>query len=291
MTTAEPSSTPPRDLTGRTAVITGANSGIGWSTAQAFVQRGAHTVLAVRDTDKGREAASRLDGSTEVVSLDLADPASVTRFTQEWGTRPIDWLINNAGISTTDLHRTADGRELQFATNHLGPFALTTLLLPRITTRIVTVSSMAERRARLDLDDLDWERRSYNGFQAYANSKQANLLFTAELQRRLDDAGSSVRALAAHPGFVATGIYDETTNPVARLAVRLVAQPPEAGALPTLHAAFADLPGDTFTGPRHLFHMRGGAQVITRSATAADPELARGLWEASERLTGVRFSL
>ncbi|MEH3155580.1 MAG: oxidoreductase [Gordonia paraffinivorans] len=290
MTPAQ-SSTPARDLTGRTAVITGANSGIGWHTARAFAARGAHTVLAVRDLDRGREAASRLGGSTEVVPLDLADPGSITRFARDWGTRPIDWLVNNAGLSTTDLRRTADGRELQFATNHLGPFALTNLLLPTITTRVVTVASMAERQARLALDDLDWERRSYSGFRAYADSKQANLLFTAELQRRLDGVGSSVRALAAHPGFVATSIYDDTSNPVARLAVRLVAQTPEAGALPTLHAALADLPGDTFTGPRHLFHMRGGAQVITRSSTAADPELARALWQASERLTGVGFPL
>ncbi|GAA2063805.1 SDR family NAD(P)-dependent oxidoreductase [Williamsia deligens] len=282
---------PPRDLDGTTVIVTGANSGIGLRTAEALASRGAHTVLAVRDVSRGEDAASHLSGSTEVLPLDLTAPESLREFVRRWGSRPVDWLVNNAGISTTDLRRTATGRELQFATNHLGPFALTNLLLPVITRRIVTVSSMAERQARLDLDDIDWERRPYKGFRAYADSKQANLLFTAELQRRLDAAGSAVTALAAHPGFVATNIYDETTNPLARLALRFVAQGPAQGALPVLHATLGDLPGDTFTGPEHLFHMRGGSQVITRSSRAADPEFAAALWDVSERITGVTFPL
>ncbi|MHA3701196.1 SDR family NAD(P)-dependent oxidoreductase [Jatrophihabitans sp. YIM 134969] len=281
---------PDTSLDGRTAIVTGGNSGIGLQVATALAERGAHLVLAVRDPERGARAAAQIPGSAEVRILDLADPRSVRAFADGWD-GPLHLLVNNAGISTPELRRTADGRELQFATNHLGPFALTNLLLPHITGRVVTLASLAERQARLDFDDLDWRRTPYKPSRAYANSKQANLLFTAGLQRRLTDAGSTVRAMAAHPGFVATSIYDETTNPVARLAVRLLAQDAHAGAQPVLLAALADLPGDTFTGPRHLAHMRGGAEPLTRSKTASDPELADRLWAVSEELTGVGFPL
>jgi len=275
------------DLGGRTAIVTGANSGVGLATARALARAGARVVLAVRNLDKGRAAAATIPGDTEVRRLDLADLSSVRAFAEAWP-GPIDLLINNAGISVPDLRRTADGFELQFGTNHLGPFALTNLLLEHVTGRVVTLASQAERMGRIDLDDLGNERHPYRESQAYNRSKLANLLFTAELQRRLDAAGSPVRAMSAHPGLVRSEIY-AASGAATRLLVRTVGQSPEEGARPVLYAAVADLPGDSFTGPSRLVHMRGAPQLINRSATARDPELARRLWSASEQLTGVRF--
>ncbi|MER6529078.1 oxidoreductase [Streptomyces sp. NPDC001508] len=280
---------PTPDLTGKTAIVTGANSGIGLATAQALAGYGAHVVFAVRDTVKGERAAAT-PGDTEVRRLDLADLASIRRFAADWR-GPIHLLINNAGISAPELGRTADGFELQFGTNHLGPFALTNLLLPHITGRVVSLASQAERTGRIDLGDLNWEHTPYKQSRAYATSKLANVLFSAELQRRLSAAGSSVLAVAAHPGFVATPLYDRSTGPGTRLMLRLLAQGPDEGALPVLYAATGDVPGDSFTGPKHWMHMRGGAELIGRSKTAQDSELARRLWDASEKLTGVCFSL
>lgn len=273
---------------GRTVVITGGSSGIGRATARALAAAGARVVLAVRDPEKGRAVAAALPGAVEVRRLDLADLASVRAFAAAWD-GPVHTLINNAGVAERTLRRTADGFEADLGVNHLGHFALTDLLLPHVTHRVVTVSSQAERGARLDLDDLNWERRPYASGRAYNDSKLANLLFTAELQRRLDAAGSSVRAVAAHPGLVDTAIYDlpagERPGVFHRLLPRF-GQDADAGALPTLYAASEDVPGDTFVGPQHLLHMRGGAQVIGRSRTARDADLARRLWEVSAELVG-----
>ncbi|GAA3568157.1 oxidoreductase [Microlunatus spumicola] len=279
----------PPDLHDRTFVVTGATSGIGRATATALARAGAgaRVVLAVRDVDKGARVAAEIPGETEVRPLDLADLSSVRAFAEGWD-GPIDVLVNNAGVSVPDLRRSVDGFELQLATNHLGPFALTNLLLPHITDRVVTLASQAERAARLDLDDLERQRTPYKEFRTYAGTKQANLLFSAELQRRLHAVGSPVRTAAAHPGFVATGM-SQGSGGLGGLMTRLLAQSPEDGALPVLYAATADLPGDSFTGPEHLMHMRGGAELINRSATAKDPDLARRLWDLSERLTGVTF--
>jgi NAD(P)-dependent dehydrogenase (short-subunit alcohol dehydrogenase family) len=276
-------------LTGRIAIVTGASAGIGLATARALAQAGAQVVFAVRDTDKGRAAARTIAGETEVRRLDLADLESVRAYAADWQ-GPIDLLINNAGVWAPDLRHTVDGFELQFGTNHLGPFALTNLLLEHVTGRVVTLSSMAERSGRIDFDDLGYERQPYRPSPAYNRSKLANLLFTAELQRRLDRAGSSVRALAAHPGFVASDIY-RTSGRLTRAFVRLLAQSPEDGALPVLHAAVADLPGGSFTGPSRMVHMRGAPELINRSATAKDPTLAARLWSVSELLTKTRFPL
>jgi NAD(P)-dependent dehydrogenase (short-subunit alcohol dehydrogenase family) len=198
-------------------------------------------------------------------------------------------------VSTPSLERTADGFELKFGTNHLGHFALTNLLLEHVTGRVVTVASQAERFGRLDFEDLNWERRPYRTSHAYNDSKLANLLFTAELQRRLDAAGSAVRAMAAHPGLVATNIYhhDGPRHPADLLwaVVLRLAQDPAHGALPVLYAAVADIPGDSFAGPRHLAHMRGAPELIGRSGQAQDAALARRLWDVSEQLTDVRFPL
>jgi NAD(P)-dependent dehydrogenase (short-subunit alcohol dehydrogenase family) len=277
------------DLAGSTVIVTGATSGIGLATARALSAANARVVLAVRDAAKGAAAAASFPGETEVRRLDLADLASVRGFAEEWE-GPIRVLINNAGVSVPTLERTKDGFELQFGTNHLGPFALTNLLLPRITGRVVSLASQIERMGRLDLDDLDWRRRPYSESRAYAASKLANVLFTGELQRRLTAAGSPVTASAAHPGLVATSMTGQTTG-LSALVTRLLAQRPEDGALPVLLAATGDVPGDSFTGPEHLMHMRGGAQRIGRSKQARDPRLAARLWEASERMTGVSFPL
>jgi NAD(P)-dependent dehydrogenase (short-subunit alcohol dehydrogenase family) len=277
-------------MTGKTVIVTGGNSGIGRATAKVLADAGARVVLAVRDPTKGKDAAQEIGGAVEVRELDLADLSSVRQFAQAW-TDPIDILINNAGVgSQGGLKRTADGFEAMFGTNHLGHFALTNLLLEHVTDRVVTVASQAERMARLDLDDPNWRERPYNGSRAYNDSKLANLLFTAELQRRLTSSGSRLRAIAAHPGFVSTNIY--VTGEPKRLSfgslfIRVAAQNPDAGALPLLYAAVGDLPGGSFTGPEHLMHMRGGAELIKRSRTADDPELAKRLWTVSEQLTGV----
>ena len=276
-------------MTGRTVIVTGATSGIGLATARALGGAGARVVLAVRNAEKGSSVRHSIPGDTTVRHLDLSDLASVRRFAAEWDD-PIDVLINNAGVSVPSLARTKDGFEMQFGTNHLGPFALTNLLLPRITGRVVSLSSQAERMGKLDLDDLNWERTAYSESRAYASSKLANILFIAELQRRLVASGSSVTAAAAHPGLVATNMTGQATG-ISQLVTRLFAQSPEDGALPVLLAATGDLPGDSFTGPERLMHMRGGAELIGRSKQAQNPALAAGLWDASERMTGVRFSL
>jgi len=280
------------DLTGKTVIVTGANSGIGQAAARALAGAGARVVSAVRDTEKGKAAAAAMPGLTEVRELDLASLDSVRAFAAGWD-GPIDLLINNAGVSGPSLSRTADGFESKFGTNHLGHFALTNLLLEYITGRVVTVASQAERFARLDFDDLNWERRPYAPSRAYNDSKLANLLFTAELQRRLTAAGSDVLANAAHPGLVATNIYhhDGPRRPsdfLWAVAIRLLAQDAEHGALPVLYAAVADVPGNSFAGPSHLAHMRGAPELIARSAAAQDPDLARRLWTVSEQLTAGR---
>ncbi|WP_067889981.1 oxidoreductase [Nocardia vaccinii] len=283
------------DLSGTTAVVTGANSGIGRSVSRALATAGARVVLAVRSVERGDVAANGIIGITEVRELDLADLESVRTFAANWE-GPIDLLINNAGVSAPTLTRTADGFEAKFGINHLGHFALTNLLLPHITGRVVTVASQAERLAQLDFADLNWEHRPYQPARAYNDSKFANMLFTAELQRRLTAAGSSVRANAAHPGLVATNIYHHEgprrpIDLVWSVAIKLMAQDADHGALPVLYAAVADLPGNSFTGPRHLAHMRGAPQLIDRSEPAQDPDLARRLWNASEQLTGIGFPL
>lgn len=165
------------------------------------------------------------------------------------------------------------------------------MLLPYVTGRVVTLSSQAERQAHLDLDDLDWRRRPYKESRAYADSKFADLVFAGELQRRLERAGSRVRSMAAHPGFVSTGVYDQTTGFATRTMMRLLSQDADAGSLPVLMAATADIPGGSFTGPEHLAHMRGRAQLIGRPKRAADPRLAAELWERSARLADVAFAL
>jgi NAD(P)-dependent dehydrogenase (short-subunit alcohol dehydrogenase family) len=244
---------------------------------------------------KGHAAAAAIAGKTEVRELDLASLASVRAFADAWEGE-IHLLINNAGIMIPPLSRTADGFELQLGTNHLGHFALTNLLLPKVTGRVVTVSSSAHRLGRIDFDDLNWEHRRYRRWAAYGQSKLANLLFSSELQRRLDAAGSEVLSVAAHPGYAATNLQSHSGSGVwetilLRLGNPLFAQSESAGALPTLYAAFADIPGDSFVGPGGMQGTRGAARVVPRSRRARDQAVAARLWEVSEELTGTRFPL
>ena len=280
------------DLGGRTAVVTGANSGIGLVSARELARVGAHVVLAVRDQKRGQTAAASIMGSTEVRRLDLADLASVRGFAEAWD-GDLDVLINNAGVMAIPKRRTVDGFEMQFATNHLGHFALTNLLLPYVTGRVVTVSSSAHRMGRIVIEDLHWERRRYRPWAAYGQSKLANLLFTLELQRRLTAAGSSVRSYAAHPGYAATNLQSHTGNPISSLmmtvANRVVAQSDAQGALPTLFAATQELPGGSYVGPDGFHETRGHPTLVGRSAAAADLDTAAALWTASEELTATTF--
>jgi NAD(P)-dependent dehydrogenase (short-subunit alcohol dehydrogenase family) len=282
------------DMAGGTVIVTGGNSGIGRAAAHALAEAGARVVLAVRNVGKGRATAATMPGTTEVRALDLADLASVREFAAAWDGE-IDLLINNAGVMGPPLCRTADGFELQFGTNHLGHFALTNLLLERVTGRVVTVSSGAHRYGSIDFDDLNWERKAYKRWRAYGQSKLANLLFTAELQRRLTAAGSDVLATAAHPGWAATNLQSHTEHRSLDLLLgignRLIAQDEHGGALPTLYAAVADIPGNSFAGPGGFLEQRGAPKLVGRSAAALDMEVARRLWEVSEALTGVRFPL
>jgi NAD(P)-dependent dehydrogenase (short-subunit alcohol dehydrogenase family) len=279
---------------GRIIVITGANSGIGLPTARALAEAGAHLVLAVRDVAKGEAAADSIHGDCEVRQLDLADLSSVRAFADKWQGE-LSVLINNAGVMRTPKRRTANGFELQIGTNHLGHFALTNLLLPHITDRVVTVASGAHRGGSISLDDLNWQERSYRPWAAYQQSKLANLLFTLELQRRLTLAGSAVRAIAAHPGYAATNLQfrseSRLEDRVMAIGNRFFAQTDEAGARPILYAASQDIPGASYVGPDGFGEQRGYPTLVGRAAAASDVEMAKQLWMLSEVLTGVTFPL
>lgn len=274
-------------------MITGGNSGIGYAAAAALSAKGARVVLAVRDLEKGRAAAQAIGSGAEARRLDLSSLSSVREFADGFD-GSIDYLINNAGAMSSTRQATRDGFESQFGVNHLGHFALTNLLIDRVTARVVTVTSTAHNSASIDFDDLQWEHRRYRPFGAYGQSKLANLLFTAELQRRLTDAGSLVRSNAAHPGWASTGFTITSGNRVidrlSALATPLMAHGPEGGALPTLLATTGEVPGDSFAGPSR-FGVRGPATLVNRSAAAHDVQLARHLWVVSEELTHTTFPL
>ena len=284
------------DQTGRSVVVTGANSGIGFQAARVLAARGADVVLAVRDITRGEAAAGRMRGSVQVRRLDLADLASVREFAA--GAPPrIDVLVNNAGVMGLPEGRTADGFELHLGTNHLGHFALTGLLLERLLQgtdpRVVTVSSGLHRQGKIDFDDLQG-RRAYDKWAAYAQSKLANVLFAYELQRR---AGAALRSLAAHPGLAATNLYAggiASFSRSERLATRIgkrFGQSEAMGAEPTLYAATVpDIGGGAYVGPGRFRQMRGHPKVVGSSAASKDEATARRLWERSEELTGVRFA-
>ncbi|WP_405917183.1 oxidoreductase [Streptomyces sp. NBC_00728] len=296
------------EQSGRTAVVTGANSGLGYVSARELARKGARVVLACRSERRGAEAVDRLvaevpGANVEFIRLDLGELDSVREFVSvfERTHDRLDLLLNNAGVMALPLGRTADGFETQFGVNHLGHFALTGLMFPVIAetpgARIVTVSSMVHALSDLDLDDLNSEKGPYRKWIAYARSKSANLLFTRELARRLSGAGSDAVAAAAHPGYASTNL--QTAGPrlegrkaaerLMELGNRVFAQSAEAGALPTLYAATA--PGvepDTFVGPSFAM-WRGSPATSWRARWTRDDTRAQQLWAASERLTGVTY--
>lgn len=276
---------------GRTVIVTGANSGLGEVTARELAGRGATIIMAVRNTAKGEKAAANLRGLVEVRALDLQDLSSVRQFAD--GVDGADILINNAGIMAAPYSLTKDGFESQIGTNHLGHFALTNLLLPKLSDRVVTVSSMAHWPGRIDLADLNYQNRRYSPWLAYSQSKLANLLFTSELQRRLEKAGSPLRALAAHPGYSHTNLQGASGrklgDAIMSTATRIVATDADFGARQTLYAASQDVPGNSFIGPR--FGYAGRTQPVGRSRAARDTKTAAALWDLSEQLTGTAFPL
>jgi NAD(P)-dependent dehydrogenase (short-subunit alcohol dehydrogenase family) len=274
------------DMTGRTVVVTGASSGIGVETARELARVGAHVVLAVRNVAKGEAVAATMAGETEVRELDLASLASIRTFADAWS-GDLAVLINNAGIMQVPQGCTPDGFELQIGTNHLGPFALTNLLLPQITERVVTVSSQLHRLGRIRLDDLNSERRRHRSLGAYCDSKLANLWFTTELQRRLSGSGSSVRAVAAHPGVATTNLTSHSGGLSAQINVfGRYLNDAHHGALPSLYAATQDVAGGSYVGPNGIGHIRGYPDLHRPSSASRDAEGARKLWELSARLTG-----
>ncbi|MFH5207118.1 oxidoreductase [Antrihabitans sp. NCIMB 15449] len=277
------------DQTGRTFIVTGANSGLGEVTARILAGAGAEVILACRNVEKANVVAAEIGANATVRQLDLSDLASVRAFANS--VDGVDVLINNAGVMALPLRRTADGFEMQIGTNHLGHFALTGLLFDKIRDRVVTMSSGLHAYGSIDLDDLNWEHRRYDRWRAYGQSKLANLMFTYELQRRLDAAGSTVRSVAAHPGYAATGLQAHTESVFDRLMSvgnRLIAQSAEMGALPGLFAATApDAEGGRFYGPRGLGNLRGHPVKVGSTKKSKDEGVAAKLWTLSERLTGV----
>ena len=291
------------DLSGTTALVTGANSGIGLVEARELARHGADVVLAVRDTDAGEAAAAKMRegaaGTVRVASLDLASLASVREFAEAWD-GPLGLLVNNAGLMAPPRYQaTQDGFELQFGTNHLGHFALTGRLLPALLAapapRVVTVSSIAHHQGRADVVEGNPAER-YNPAAAYGNSKLANLLFAVELQRRASLAGAALTSTAAHPGVASTRLVTSEqglgaipgVKQLAPLFLKIAFQSPKAGADPTLYAATAATPG-SYTGPQSLRESRGRPGPARLSRLARDELLAGKLWGLSEDLTGVRY--
>lgn len=289
------------DQQGRIAIVTGANSGIGYETARALVAKGAQVIMACRNEQKAESAAQKIcdegpRGTVDVMCLDLADLASVHQFTDEFKRRygALHLLINNAGVmALPKRYETADGFEMQFGTNHLGHFALTGRLLDKLThtpgARVVNVSSFAHKLGRMNFDDLNAKRR-YQAWIAYCQSKLANLLFTYELQRRFEAAGVNTTAAAAHPGWTNTNLQKHSG--ILKISNPFFGQSPAMGALPTLYAAVGpDVTGGSYYGAGGLFELRGYPKRVRSTKASHDRAAAARLWALSEELTGVVYSL
>jgi len=296
-------------LAGRTVVVTGANSGLGFESALALARAGAHVVLACRDVAKGSDAVDRirlavLAADVRFAQLDLADLASVRTFATDFSRvyDGLDILLNNAGVMAIPRRETADGFEMQFGINHLGHFALTGLLLDsllaRPDARVVTVSSEAARIGRLRFDDLQGVGR-YGKWTAYAQAKLSNQLFALELDRRATEREKGLVSVAAHPGYATTNLQtvgprmsgSEIMEKVYQFGNSVFAQSAADGALPSLYAAtMPGVRGGQYFGPDRLFGMRGHPKPVSFVGAARDPETARRLWEVSERLTEVSFA-
>jgi NAD(P)-dependent dehydrogenase (short-subunit alcohol dehydrogenase family) len=287
-------------------VVTGANSGLGLITSRELARAGARVVLACRNVAKGEAARREIEAAApgaplELEELDLASLESVRAFAERYRSAHdgLDLLINNAGVMAPPRRQTADGFELQFGTNHLGHFALTGRLIGamegREDARVVTLSSTAHRTGRISFDNLGGDRH-YFRWRAYGQSKLANLLFALELERRLSAAGSTIKSMAAHPGYAATNLQFAAPPLVDRLVMRvgnaLIAQSEDMGALPTLYAATEPgLPGGTYAGPDGLAEQRGHPQTVAPNKAARDEAVAKRLWEVSEEMTGVHYEL
>lgn len=290
------------DQSGLTILVTGATSGLGLESAKALAEAGADVVLAGRSPERLQSAQSRIPQQTRILVVDLADLDSVRRAADR--VDHLDVLINNAGVMAPPFGRTADGFETQIGTNHLGHFALTGLLLPKMPVgsrhaRVVTVSSSAHRMGSIDLEDLTYDHRRYAAWPAYGQSKLANLLFAAELDRRAQEAGWRLRSVAAHPGWAATNLQFAgpaiAHNPVGKLVTKLmntlIAQSAESGARPQVYAAtMPDVMGGQYYGPDGLFESRGAPKKVGRTAAAKDEAVAAALWDLSEELTGVHYA-
>jgi NAD(P)-dependent dehydrogenase (short-subunit alcohol dehydrogenase family) len=291
------------DIAGRTYLITGATSGLGFESAKALADAGGNVILAGRSAQRLSAAQKQITPETQSLLLDLADLDSVRKAADNLPVDRLDVLMNNAGVMAPPLGRTEDGFETQIGTNHLGHFALTGLLLDRMNvddeqTRVVTVSSGAHRMGSIDLDDLNYEHRKYSAWSAYGQSKLANLAFMAELDRRARAADWQLRSVAAHPGFAATNLQfagpKMAHNPVGKQLTRLMnavgGQSAESGARPQLYAAtMDDVRGGEYFGPSGPFESRGAPTRVGRSSAAQDPRVAARLWDLSEELTGVRY--
>jgi len=299
------------EQTGRTALVTGANSGLGFHTALALARQGARVLMASRDTGRGEQALGKLtaavpDAAAELVALDLADLSSVRAAADDVARRcdQLDILVDNAGVMAPPYRQTVDGFELQFGTNHLGHFALTGLLLPLLRAapagRVVSVSSLAHQGAGgIGFEDLQSER-SYHPMRAYSQSKLANLMFAAELDRRTRAAGSNLTSVAAHPGLAATNLMQSRPGAghrrlrslVVGFGFRIVGQSDARGAWPQLYAAtMPDVVGGEYFGPSRLGEWRGSPVRVDRSPAAKDMASGVRLWDVSERLTGVAYDL
>ncbi len=296
------------DLSERTAVVTGANSGLGFETALALARSGAQVILACRNPTKGAGALDRIkevvpDARVELRALDLADLEAVRRFADGVVSDPgsLDLLVNNAGVMAIPRHESVDGFEMQLGTNHLGHFALTGLLLDALLARhgarVVTVSSQVATAGRIRFDDLQSTRR-YGKWRAYSQAKLANQLFMLELDRRVRSRGVDLVSVGAHPGYAATNLQgvgprmsgSGFTEKITDLGNSLFAQSAAAGALPSLYASTApDVRGGQYFGPDRLFHMRGHPVAVPIVRAARDDATARRLWDVSVQLTGVRF--
>jgi NAD(P)-dependent dehydrogenase (short-subunit alcohol dehydrogenase family) len=275
---------------GRTAIVTGANSGLGAVAARELARVGAKVILAVRNPGRGEAAAREMTGDIEVRQLDLQSLASVRQFAD--GVSHVDVLVNNAGIMAVPHAVTSDGFESQIGTNHLGHFALTNLLLPKVTDRVVTVSSMMHYMGYVSLRDLNWTSRPYSAWLAYGQSKLANLLFTSELQRRLEVADSKLRAVAAHPGYSRTNLQGHSGHRIGDALMSVgnrLATDADFGARQTLYAISQDVAGNSFIGP--AFGVFGRTKPVGRSPLAKRDGTAGALWELSERLTDTKFPL
>jgi len=288
------------DQTGRVAIVTGANSGIGFETARILAEKGAKVVMACRNLDKANPKAEEIRAAhpgadVTVMQLDLADLESVKRFADAFLAEHdrLDLLINNAGIMVPPYGKTAQGFETQIGVNHLGHFALTARLLDLVLktpgARVVTVSSVAHKMGKIRFSDMNWERR-YNRQAAYGQSKLANLLFTYELARRLEAAGKDTLAVAAHPGWTETALQDNAA--AVKFMNRFFAQEPEMGALPTLYAAVEpSVHNAEYIGPSGLLELQGPPKKVPSTARSHDSDLARRLWEVSETMTGVQYAI